>query len=160
MAGELELNEEHEHHRRAERVRFVGRALMALVVIAALAGAFGGGPGSKGEIESAGAQLKFDRLARYNSPGKFKLRIPPGSQEIKLSVNNALLDRITIERIDPEPKELELAPGKQIWSFPIFDTNGPVEITIDYRPDAFGKTQGQLAIEGRGSLDFNQFYFP
>ena len=89
-----------------------------------------------------------------------KLRVPAGSEELKLSINSDLLERIDIERIDPEPEEFELAPGKQTWTFPVSETNGPVEITVTYRPDAFGKTHGELAIEGGGTLQFNQFYFP
>lgn len=160
MGDELEINEEHEHHRRAARVRAVGRSLMAVTVIAALAGAFGGGPLSRGRAEAAGAELEYDRITRFNSPNKLKLRVPASGKELKLSVGSALLDQINIERIDPEPDEFELAPGQQIWKFLVRETNGLVEITIDYRPDAFGSAHGQLGIEGRGALEFKQFYFP
>lgn len=160
MAGEIEINEELEHQRRAGRVRIVGRLLMAILVLAALFGTFGGGALSKARVEAAGAQLDYERISRFNSPSKLKLRIPPSSSELNLSLSSEFLERIDIERIDPEPKEIELSPGKQIWRFPVSETNGPVEITVQYRPDAFGNTRGEFDIEGRGKLQFSQFYFP
>lgn len=157
---EIEINEEPDHRRRAEKVRTAGRILVALLLVAALAGAFGGGPLSEGVIESAGLRLEYQRIARFNSPEKLKLHIPAPSEEIRLHIDSQFLESIDIERIDPEPKEMELMRTGQIWIFPVQDTNSPVSISIDYRPDGFGKTSGQIEIEGRGALAFKQFYFP
>lgn len=157
---EIEINEESEHRKRSEKVRAIGRILMALLLLAALAGAFGGGPLSEGVVESAGLRLEYQRVARFNSPEKFKIQVPPAADKIRLHVDSALLEIIDIERIDPEPKEMELAPDGQIWEFPVQTTNAPISISINYRPDAFGRAAGKFEIEGRGFLSFKQFYFP
>ena len=157
---EIEINEAPEHRRRSETARNAGRALMALLLLAALAGAFGGGPLSKAAIESAGLRLEYQRVARFNSPEKFKIQIPARANEIRLHIGSGLLENIDIERIDPEPIEMALAADGQIWNFPVKDTNAPVSINIHYRPDTFGRASGKIAVEGGASLSFQQFYFP
>jgi hypothetical protein len=158
--NEIEISEEHDHHRRAEAIRKVGRVGMLVIVVAGVSGALGHGPVSKRSAASAHVKMEYEGLARYNAPQKLKLRVKAASEKVQIAINSKFLEQIDIEHIDPQPAEFTLTDKGQVWTFPVANTNGEALITINFRPDGYGSNSGELAVDGAEPLQIRQFYFP
>lgn len=70
--GDLDIAQDLEHQRREWVIERIGWAIMALILLAALAGLLGSGPLSNARIDHPGSHLsaEYNRFERYQSPTK------------------------------------------------------------------------------------------
>jgi hypothetical protein len=157
----LEIDENFNHHLRAWRIKRVGWILILLILIVAFAGYLGPGPFSKTTLQGrAGLGLKYERISRYNAPAHFLINVPANKDQLELSINNSFLEKIDIERIDPEPAEMRLAGDKHTWVFANAQTNSPSQIRISFRPESFGSAHAHFQFAGLGSIEIKPFFLP
>lgn len=143
---------------RAERI---GWCLFFLVVLVALLGLFGTGPLSKTEAVSSNGELliQYDRFDRNGASNEMIVKAKADEQgKVWLIIGGALLQRFTIEGIQPEPAnaegfgdgmKLELKPDSEGWATAYFALRatgiGPVKTNI--------RSGGQ-------SVEVGQFIYP
>ena len=151
------------HHRAAWRVERVAWALGALALLGALLGLFGDGPLSRAQGGSVkGLSVRYDRLLRANAPSHYT--VDAGSavvrQEVlRLRLEQALLDRIEIEAITPEPDQQQAGAGYTEFGFRVV-SGAPVTIDFRFRPARFGAQAGHLSVDGAPPVRIRQFVYP
>jgi hypothetical protein len=156
--GRLEIDEHFEHHVRWWRLKRIVWALLALLIAAALAGFLGSGPSSKAITRTAGLQIDYDRIVRYNAPAHLLLTVPGGKEDLELSIQTAFVKNIELSRIDPEPKEMRLSGDTHTWVFPRREERSA--IFINYRPQAFGSQKILLHVKDADAMQIQQFCLP
>ena len=161
MEKQIELEDDEKHHIRAWKIKRVSWVLMLLTVAAAGAGFLGPGPYSKTTVQGpAGLALRYERIARYNAPAHFQLTIPAGREDVELSINSSFLEKVDVERIEPEPTEMRLEGDKHRWVFAREAAPGGSEIKISFRPERFGPAPVKLDFRNIGALEVKPFFLP
>lgn len=161
--GGLELDEDLPHQRREWTVQRVGWVVMALVVLAALAGLLGHGPLSQATARSddGTVSVEYDRFERLQSPGRYAVLLAPAvvpGERVELRFGPEWVKRAEIERVDPQPVEVRAEGAAMVYTFAT--TPGqPVRVQVQFRTQAFGSLPVTIDVAGR-RLDFRQFIYP
>lgn len=115
--------------------------MLALILLAALAGLVGGGPVSR-STSSSGAEtgitvrLDYPRWSRSRSPESLQITVAaPGAnvESISLVLPPSLTDRLEIERIVPEPASASTGPRGVTYTWSVDEWSGSVRVRLDYR---------------------------
>ena len=161
--GDLEIDQDLGHARNAWRFQRIGWAAMLLTVLLALAGAFGDGPLSSAEAESAGLRLRYDRLARYDAVTTVELEVQRTEftgNEARIWIDQGYATSNDIERVAPEPERMATNADTLWLVFDAGNATGPARITLDLRPRAMGLRTGRLGTGSGTGLDLRQFIYP
>lgn len=143
------------------KVERIGWYLLFLIMLVALLGLFGAGPLSKAEAVSPNGDLRiqYDRFDRNGASNEMVVKAKADEQgKVWLVIDGALLQRFTIEGIQPEPASaegfrdgmrLELEPDSEGWATAYFALRatgiGPVRTSIS---------------SGDQSVEVGQFIYP
>lgn len=129
-------------------VQRVAWAVMALVVVAALAGLFGAGPVSHTRAEAADGSLEvgYDRFVRLEGNSSVQLSISSSAVQdgrTTLYLSRGLVDRWRIEQITPTPST---ESSSRDWVILEYDVLGstPPHIQLHYRGDEPGRHTGSI----------------
>lgn len=148
--GDVELSEDLAHERREWIAERIGWAGMALLIAAALLGAFGSGPLADARAEGGGLEARYRRFARAKADSKVELVLPSG----QLWVARAALDDYDLERITPQPDRTTLLADRWIYEF---GAGGKVSLTL--RPERPGHAAVRLG-SGAAELRLEQWVYP
>jgi hypothetical protein len=147
----LEVNEDRDYQRREWRIEHIGYAIWAVILAAALAGAFGSGPLSDRERKSADGSLyaRYEGIDRLHSEFEILLRFarpPVRDGAVRLAVGAGILQDVVIERVQPASARVTNATGRLIYEFPAAD---PVEMTVRlvFRASRFGRHEFVFSLE-------------
>jgi hypothetical protein len=144
----------------AERI---GWTVMALLLMAAMAGAFGHGPLSKAEETSpdGSLRLEYERMARFRAPAELRVRLRPlpSAGDVSLSIPVSYLDGVSIEEVRPEPAAVHLQGETMVYRFSVAPGTQNMEVLFRFKMETAGRLAGSVAVEG-ASLPFSQFVFP
>jgi hypothetical protein len=144
-------------HERARRWEWFaekcGRGLIAIVLIAALAGGLGPGQLSHRVTTSADGQLsaEHDTIQRYQAPAKLQItcRAPPTDADvIRLQISRSFTDRVAVEQITPEPERMDLADNLLIYRFRTSDLNDAGHILLRFKHDEYGTVRYTVTVNG------------
>jgi hypothetical protein len=136
---------------------------MALVLIASLLGAFGGGRLSRATASVPGVHLDYARLQRADAPAEYRFRAAPSLARggvLTLRIARRLDDLMEIERIEPEPRESRTTAEGLEYDLQTRADGGPVEVMIRYRPLRFGRYRGEVQLGDAPPLPTDQFVYP
>jgi hypothetical protein len=162
--GSLQVDQDLEHERREWRIERIAWVVFALILLAALAGAFGDGPLARGQagVVDTALWVDFERLerARDQSHLEIYMRLEAEDGLARLSLNRAYVEAINIRSIRPQPQSEVLAGDRVIYIFEVEATDQPLQVTIDYEAATIGSVDAHLALEGGPSLTFSQFIYP
>lgn len=152
-------------HRSAWRLERVSWALMALLLVSALLGVFGGGPVSHARSGSATAvELHYDRILRAAAPTEYRLEIQPGFAQggtVDVHIDQQLVDVMEIASIVPEPESVTAGSGYTAFSFRVdADGRSPAHVVIAFQPATFGRFNGHLAVDGTAPLAVSHLILP
>lgn len=152
------------HHRAAWRVERVGWCVIALLLAAALAGAFGNGALSQARIGvERGFTLEYDRLLRSSAPAMLRFHVQPALRRdgvVRLRIDRTLLDRMEIESIVPEPVRQVTGRGYTEFIVAAAPDGAPVSIDLRYRASTFGRFRGNVSVAGEHAVAVDQFVYP
>jgi hypothetical protein len=161
--GDLELAQDLRFQRRDWIAQRVGWVLMALFLLAALAGLIGrGGPLARTQAQSAdgGLRVEYDRFAHYEAPTRLRLivsdRVARG-KDVRLWIERAYLANARLQQVMPEPQSVRLAGERVIY---VFDAGAGGEVSFELKPDTFGVLAGRAGLEGGGEVAFRHFVYP
>lgn len=147
------------------RVQRIVWVILVLILLAGVAGLFGHGPLSEATAHPPRSQLRvrYDRLARRETPSSLKLRLEKAalaSGLVRIRLNRALLDHMQLKQIVPTPLESEpLADGARF----VFRTDPSREsavIIFIENPATPGFVEAEVCVEGAEPVRFRQFVFP
>jgi hypothetical protein len=151
--------------RREWRVQRIGWIVMALLVAAGLAGAFGRGPLAKGEARSPSGLLEVDyqRLTRHESPSELDVAVDAGrlpSRELRLWIARDYLSAVSLDRVIPEPDHAEAGRDRVTMVFPIAAGEQVARVQLQMEVRDLWTRRIRLGVEGGDSVALTQFVFP
>jgi hypothetical protein len=139
--------------------------ILVLLLLGGVAGVFGHGPLSKATIHPPGSELEicYDRLARRETPSLLQLRLEKAalaSGQVRIRLNRALVDRMQLKQIVPQPLAAEpLADGVR-FIFRTDPSRDSAFIVFIVDPTTPGLIESEVAIEGAAPVRFRQFVYP
>jgi hypothetical protein len=160
MENPLEIHENMPHHERAWRVKRVAWSVIAIVILCGLFGIFGAGPVAHRIVRANGFEVRYDAIARCNAPCDFKIVVPPGDGDLRLSMNADFLNKVDLERADPTPLQCQLDGDRHTFVFKRSNSKQAGTLFISFRPNTPGRTRAQLEVPALGVLDIELFFLP
>ena len=147
----LESDENLAFQHRSWRWEAIGRWLVALLVIGALAGLLGSGPLSRSEVSSADGTLRveYPRIARTDATYRISIYAGPRSianGEIRLWIDAELLKVVQVEAVTPEPESVELGRGRILYRFRASAAGELAPIMLHVKTDGVGRHAGEIGI--------------
>lgn len=163
----LEVDQDLAFQRRSWVVQRVGWGLMALVVLAAVAGLLGSGPLSNARAEVPGLMtLEYHRFARLDTGETLRLSLRPAAtagDTVRLSLTQAFLGAVRIETVQPPPARVEVGDGRLVYVFPVAEPRVPMVVTFAYQPREVGAAHGVVGLESTPEprhVAFRQLVYP
>jgi hypothetical protein len=163
--GDLDLNQDLDHEGRESRAQSIGWAIVALVLGSALAGLFGDGPLSSrmaGQQES-GLRIEYERFERRHSESRLQVHLDPTTARdgmVRLWISRGFLDRVSVDRIEPEPRDRILASDRVVYTFPMSSRPDASGVTLLFSADKVGPLRARLGLEHGPELHLWQFVYP
>ncbi|HYC77105.1 MAG TPA: hypothetical protein VEI02_05695 [Planctomycetota bacterium] len=149
-------------HRREWRVQRVSWAIGCAVILAALAGAFGGGPLAHASATAqGGARLEYERLVRAHAPTDLSVTFrPPAGGVVAVWIDREYLAGVDQMETFPPPDRTRLLDDRCVYEFVSGGGDAARTLRIRIAHDRAGRRQGRLGIEGGDAFAFGQFVFP
>jgi hypothetical protein len=160
--GDLEIFQDTEFQRRFWRAQRVGWVVLALLVVAGLAGLFGQGALSDARSGSGDLVVEHPRLLRRASPGMFRLHASAAAARggrLAIALDNALVHELKLEPIVPEPVEVIAGDSTTVYVFRV-DGAASAELLIPFKARTWGRLEGRIAIAGRDATVVSMFVYP
>jgi uncharacterized membrane protein YtjA (UPF0391 family) len=159
----LEISEDMNFQRKEWTAERWGWVFMLIVIIAALLGLFGQGPLSSASAESGVMQVRYNRFERLLAPTQLTVRLDQDSAEngeIRLQVDQSLMQAYTVENIFPDPESVEVSPNQYIYVFKTAQGGRPPDILFNLQPNRLGPASGQIGLENGQAVRLSQFIYP
>lgn len=163
--GDLEIDQDMDHERRAWAVRKAAWIAIALLILGAMAGLLGSGPLSRSEAGRRGGPLflEFQRFGRFTAPDELIVHLGPGAargREARIWVSRPFLEEMEIESLVPEPDRVEAGPDRYVFVFPLVRPGAPSAFTFHLQAQTIGPLPGRVGLDGGPELSFQQFIYP
>ena len=162
----FEVDQDLAFQRRQWRAERVGWAVMALVILAALAGLLGPGPLNEATAGEPGdpVSVEYQRFPRHAAPEMLvKVNLGPDAtrdREVRLWVDRTYVDHFRIERIEPEPERVEAGADRLTYVFRVSEPGRPTAVQFHMEPDGYGRQHARLGLDGGPEVAFTQFVYP
>jgi hypothetical protein len=158
----LQLDEDIHQQSQTWVIERISWVLMALVIVAALAGLIGHGPYSSRRESAAdsGFVIEYQRFEHHQAQSSFTVQLTEEvaqDQAVRLHIGQEFLREAEIDRIEPEPDSVELDTNFVTYSF---NTTAPGAITFHFVPTGFGSTTLDIGVEGRVLQSYPLFFYP
>lgn len=145
------------------RAQSVGWALLALLLTAALLGAFSSGPLSSATNVSDGGSLAVDyqRLQRNGAGDSMLVHVlaAPQGEMLRIGFSHSFLQASAVESVSPPPPDTETNAEGAVFVYPMPSTF-PARIHLSVRPQRTGLSEGTITLNGRESVRLRQFIYP
>ncbi len=142
-------------HRRDWKVQWWARIVFALVLLAAVAGVFGGGPLARVSASSGELRLDYDRFIREKS--RLVLHLSPGGSAAHVRIDG-LMDPDDELRTRPQPREEHADGSSRRLTFDA-EPGTPLVILIEWKPSHPGLREGAVETDG-GRLEIWSLIYP
>jgi hypothetical protein len=159
-AGEFEVGHDPGFEARWWMVEKASWAVMLALLIAGVIGLFGRGPLAQHSVSAGTTEIRYERVLRYKTPTVITVNTTAAAAggDLHVFVNRALLSRVQLERIVPQP--IATFPRSDGALF-LFRPSGPsAEITLVEQPGQVGVVRGAIAVEGGPAAMLRQFVVP
>jgi len=159
LEGEVASPEAFAFQQRSWRMERTAWAAMALLVLAALLGLFGGGPVGERTLHGDGLELRHDAFARLGTPTPLELRVAPADGVARVALAADLLARVRVESVWPTPARIEASAA---WTTFQVATSGvePVRLRVELVPEEVGLLEGAARSDGGEALAFRLVVYP
>lgn len=118
--GEIAVGEDLEFQRKWWRFERVAWVVVALLIGADLAGAFGRGPLAYAQISSSAMHVKYERIERADSPSILRVQLNPNTfhdGKAQLFINESIVDGLGAQRVIPAPASSTIGNGGITYTF-------------------------------------------
>ena len=164
--GDLDIDEDIGVQQRSWTAQRVGQVIMALVLLAALAGLLGPGPLSTATARAPGdaLRLEYNRFWRSKSSLTLRLHLGPGAVregKARVWISRAYAEDLQIQEVKPEPESVEIGKERLTYVFSFSTPDGaPATVTFIGEPEKAGALHGELGLADGPALEFPQFVYP
>lgn len=144
-------------------VERMGWVLMALIVLSALGGLFGGPTTRQDARDGSGrVQVSYQHYQRHLDSTEIKLSVAArGERFISVTIDRALADAYEIRSIAPAPAESQLHENGLVLRFSVAPrTRSAVDIVIFAAPKAPGGLSGGVGLVGEIPAHLEIFVYP
>jgi hypothetical protein len=155
IAG-LDITEDLAFHQRFWIVQRAGWAVMAAVVVAALAGAFGRGPLSHASLAAEGVRVDYERVVHAGTTTTVTVDARPADaataqREARVAFASDYVEGMALERVVPAPLRVET--GTRQTTF-VFSADGTLRVSFTLKPAGAGlhRTDVEVAGQRAGAL--------
>ena len=161
----LEAKEDLTFQERSWRWEMAGQIAVVLLILAGLAGLFGGGPLSEQRLTAASGGLRADypRWVRNHSAFNLQLQVAPRAVKngrVEIWIGQSLLQALQIESVSPEPEAVELGQDRLIYRFRVADPGELAPIVFHAKANGVGSRQGRLGLLAGETLQLRTFIHP
>jgi len=156
-----QVGEDIRFQRRVWRFQRFGWGAMALLVLFAVLGAFGGGPLAKASSRSADGtfEVEWERIERIGSDSRLRIRtLTPPTAPLTLRLEDGLAE-VMLSSIEPQPRGESRAPGRVWLRFDPPAEGHAAEIVLNLRSSRPGIVRGTLAL-GEAAVPLRLFVMP
>lgn len=157
------IDEDLRFQRGAWLVERMGWSVMAVIVLAAFAGMFGG-PTTSQEVRDGSGRLRIDyqHFQRHLDPSVVRLTVDTQGQSIfELTIDKSLTQEFEIRSVIPQPIETQAHDGGLLMKFAASsENNAPAEIVIMGIPNTPGRFKGGIALLGESPAALDIFVYP
>ncbi len=141
----------------------LGWVVMAILVLAAMAGLLGG-PTTRQETRDASGRVhvEYQHFQRHLDPTALRLKIDTQGQSLfELTIGKELAQAFEIRSVVPGPIETQAHEGGLLMKFAASpDNTMPAEIVIIGIPDRPGRVTGGIGLFGETPAPLNIFIYP
>lgn len=115
----LQVTEDRPWQERFWTAQRVGWTLMALFIVAAIAGLTGmGGPLATAKAELGGGTIDYPRITRWQADDRLRVRISQTSPaNVELTLSREFVELFAISSIQPEPAEVQATSAGHRFTF-------------------------------------------
>ncbi len=161
--NEIAVGEDLPFQRKWWRFEKIVWVVFTAIVILDLLGAFGRGYLAHNRIHTAdGAmQLKYDRIARFDTPSNITVQLGPGAIHngtVQLLVSQSVISQIGAQRISPQPHSSTVGADGVLYSFPA--TTAPAIVQIAFQSSKPGLFHLRFQVPGSEALNARVFVMP
>ena len=161
---EFEVGFDSHFERRWRRAELIGHAVMALFLVAALAGLFGRGPLSHHTEGSAasGMSVDFEPFARSQTGTQVTLHLANTTQSPMLDVfiGGNSVEPMGLQRVVPEPVDRRAVDGGIVLSIAVPPGTRDGQVRLMLQPVSLGPNHLMATLAGHAPLRWTQFVAP
>jgi hypothetical protein len=144
----------------------IGWIVMAVAIVAALAGLFASGPLSDASVRTPDNAINVDyqRFAHKTSRTHFTIRVSPpaareASHEVLIRLGQPFVRTYDVEALSPRPVRSTAGSYGLEWVF-VPSPAGDLVVQVAGRAKRFGIAPTEIQVEGRGAVSFTQLIYP
>ena len=154
------VREDMRFQRRSWIVERAGWAVLVLLALIGLSGAFGIGPLSWQTASGGSLSVEYERFQRITRLARFTLQVGAQSEpELRLHLNNALQQHFEISKIQPEPTRTAAGPDGMDLFFATGGTNA-ARIVIWAHSRRYGVSDITARVGSEAPVSFWVFVYP
>jgi len=150
----VDLAEFHGVHVWIWRLQYVFMALFITAALLTFAGFFGEGPASRTVLSDAGAEITYQRFARYGKEVLLEVRLPPGTRRVAIPLD--YFESFKLDAAVPAPQRQGVREGRILFEF---DANGAALVRFHLLPRRAGITETSIGA-GAANFTLTQFTWP
>lgn len=160
--GSLQIDEDLRWQAIQWRVQRVCWGLFLGLIIAALCGVFGYGflSTTSGSSSDGAFEVRYERFARASAPTVIQVVSDSGGEKLRVYLTAEYLESVVVEHISPEPADVELEAGRQVFVFKLAPDTGRGVITFSVQPHVVGTLVAEMGTPGGASVQFEQWVYP
>jgi hypothetical protein len=152
----LDLEDEINLHQKGWNIQRAGWAVILLLLVASALGLFGSGLLSSKELTANGNTIRFEKLARFESPMHLRVNAKSNNGKIEVRIPQSYLKEIELDKIVPEPVDQRLKKEQAIFIFEATDFS-----FIDFYliPEKAGPVKAVIQVN-ESNFSVNHFIYP
>ena len=164
-AGGIELDQDLDFERREWVVQRIGWVVMALILVAALLGLFGGpGPLSSAVLEGGGLapiKVEYERLARVDHQTTLTVRfVADAGDQAAIWMDSRYHESMLIEHIDPLPDRVVTHEDRIEYLFDVAEGGAPMVLVFHLKCQRAGSVHNRIGRDGGAALSLTHFVYP
>jgi hypothetical protein len=134
----------------------IGWIVIAVTVVAGLAGVFGSGPLSSSSAETATLRVEYERFTRLQQPTRVKFVSTGAPAKPEIALNHDFVHAVRMDGIMPTPLQVE---NNGQWIVYRFAGTSLATVSFDFTPTEFGKLNG-IVRTATDTVSFQQLVYP
>lgn len=139
-------------------------SVLAVVVLAALAGLLGPGPASDATARAPDGrvEVRYERFTHWLGSSSVELQVgadPAHPDRAEVWISQEYLSGLLVEQAQPEPESWTPTGDGVVLAFPVTGPE-PLSVELQVRPSGIGLLHGAVGLPGRDTLRFWQFVYP
>jgi hypothetical protein len=163
--GDFEIGEDLDFQRKEWLFERLGWVVLALLMLAAMLGLFGGGPldGAQAASPDGLMQVSYARFGRFSAPQTMEITLSPQARQeghVGVAFHQQFVDKLKIQQTNPEPESVEVHGDWVVYLYQWPEGNSPLNINVYMQAEKTGSLQAELGLAGKPGMSIRQFIYP